>query len=458
MRHGSRSRLVTAAACAVALTVAASCGGDDDGGDADTSAAETTADPATGAAPTTEGGEAPATTTGEPVTLEVADFAWGDGYTAAMDAIDAAFMEANPNITIERSGAPYTEHFTKVRTAVAARDGFDVTFTYPGLFAADFSEGFVALDELFEADPVLSTDLRFVEESRGPDGKLYALPHGAYAYMFVANKALLEQAGLDRDMVPQTFEELLGMCDSLSAAGITPFAAGWQDGFYYDWFQFVFTNQTISRDELSQMVRQELPFDSEGFRLAEEYFKQMVDRGCFDENAIAVPNGEVYDAWQAGQAAMYLAAGSYGVAPGEIPAEDLGVFTLPELDDNRWGGYPSTDAGPNGGWAIANWSEHQDAAWKYISYVLSPEAQEIMWEVGEGASAPNSTAAAVTSDDPLGQQYLDILAEPENHTTFLSMPNSVQTAHQKAAVPFISGDISVDDVLEQIETERQRTL
>jgi ABC-type glycerol-3-phosphate transport system substrate-binding protein len=277
-----------------------------------------------------------------------------------------------------------------------------------------------------------------------------------YTYAFAVNKSVMTDAGLDPSPQPATWNDLLALCDSLNAAGVTPIAAGWQDGFYYDWFQFILLNQTVSKDELAQMTRGELPFDSVGFLKAEEYFAELVDRDCFNDDAIGAPLGEVSGIWESGAAAIqlvYFPSSAWAETLGE---EGVGFFLLPELDDNRWGAYPTTDAGPNGGWAITSWSKNPDAAWRYISFLLSAESQTIY--ASFGGSAPNHVKANATSDIAFMNEYFELASIPENHTTYLSMPVSVQAAHERNAISVVNGEIGPAEVVAQLEEERQLVL
>ncbi len=440
-----RRRSITIVGVCVLALVAASCGSDGPTAEGDGSVVSDTGAASTSAAK-------PA----EPVTLRVSDFAGSAETDAAQDALDAAFMEANPDIIIDRSTSPFNEHFTKLTTAIAAQDGMDVAFAYPGAVAAEYEKGLLPLDDYLASSLDLQENLQFLTEARGTDGNLYVMPFMNYTYAFAVNRSVMTDAGLDPNPQPATWNDLLELCDSLNAAGVTPFAAGWQDGFYYDWFQFIFTNQTVSQDELEQMTRGELPFDSVGFLKAEEYIKEMVDRDCFNDDAIGTTLGEVSGIWESGGAAIQLAYFADQAWAETLGEDGVGFFLLPELDDNRWGAYPTSDAGPNGGWAITSWSENPDAAWRYISFMLSAESQTTYASFGGGA--PNHVKASATSDVAFMNDYFALTRLPENHTTYLSMPVSVQATHQRNAISFINGDVTPAEVVAQLEEERQLIL
>jgi len=401
--------------------------------------------------PATEGGGSV-----EKITLRVSDSPGSDEGKAAMAALDAAFMAENPDIIIDRSSSPYDEHFAKLTTAIAAQDGMDVVSAYPGTVAAEYEKGLLPLNDYLASSPDLQENLQFLTESRGIDGNLYVAPFMNYSYAFAVNKSVMTTAGLDPSPQPTTWNGLLELCDSLNAAGVTPIAAGWQDGYYYDWFQFILLNQTLTKDEFQQMTRGELPFDSVGFLKAEEHLAEMVNRDCFDDDAIGLPLGEVNGIWESGKAAIQLVYYPSNAWVETLGEEGVGFFLLPELDDNRWGAYPTTDAGPNGGWAITSWSKNPDAAWRYISFMLSAKSQEIY--ASFGGSAPNHVKANATSDIAYMNEYFVLARHLENHTVYLSMPNSVQAAHERNAIDFITGKVGPAEVVAQLEEERKLVL
>jgi ABC-type glycerol-3-phosphate transport system substrate-binding protein len=392
------------------------------------------------------------------ITLEVWDQTYflQDPTTPAKQyqQLDQEFMKEHPNIKIVHKGFPYNTYFTKLRTAIAAQEGPDVAFSYPGLFAADYKQGLVPLNSYLDQDPELKSQLLLLDESKAPDGNLYALPFTEYAYIYQYNKALFSQAGLDPESPPASWSDFLAACDKLHAAGITPIAAGWKDGFYYDWFQFIFTNQTVSKSDFDKMIKLQLPFDSEPFKSSERHFLELVQHNCFDPDAVGKETNEGQADFRGKKAAMLLWTAVSTDDEKAVGADNLGIFLPPELPDNNWGEYPVTDAGPNYGYGITRWSEHKDAAWQYIAFYLGPHGQSLVVSGYQGA--PNNTAAKVTTSDPLKDEFVKLATLPANHTTYMSIPPSVQLVHEKYTVPFIQGQISVDDLVAKLEEERLR--
>ncbi len=67
---------------------------------------------------------------------------------------------------------------------------------------------------------VINKTLVNLAQSLGPNGALSSIPYQPSAFLMMYNKALFEKAGITA--VPQTWEELLDVCATLKANGITP--------------------------------------------------------------------------------------------------------------------------------------------------------------------------------------------------------------------------------------------
>ena len=62
------------------------------------------------------------------------------------------------------------------------------------------------------------------------------------------------------------------------------------------------------------------------------------------------------------------------------------------------------DYGPAISWSIAKWSKNADAAYKYLSYLGTTQAQVMVYK-GSGAF-PNNSQAKVSTTNPVGNEIL----------------------------------------------------
>jgi raffinose/stachyose/melibiose transport system substrate-binding protein len=133
----------------------------------------------------------------EPVTLRVWDsFIGPEGET--VDAVFAAFMEANPNITIEREAFAYEQLLQTANVALSSGTGPDVVYYAPGPGYAGVladAELIAPLEDLAEEygwnDRVAAAAL----DQAKVDGVLYGLPLEIDLIGMYANRTILDQEG-----------------------------------------------------------------------------------------------------------------------------------------------------------------------------------------------------------------------------------------------------------------------
>src|SRR5687767_11361459 len=142
----------------------------------------------------------------EPVTLRVWDQATGPE-SATYEAIYAAFMEANPDIIIDRNVVDDQTMRDTANVALASGTGPDVLYYAPGPgYAGVLAEAglILPLDDLAQGygwnDRIAAAAL----EQAMIDGKLYGLPLEIDLIGMYANRTILDQEGWE---IPETIDE-----------------------------------------------------------------------------------------------------------------------------------------------------------------------------------------------------------------------------------------------------------
>ncbi len=105
------------------------------------------------------------------------------------------------------------------------------------------------------------------------DGKIYGMPINFEGYGFIYNKDLFAKAGINT--LPTTFTELKEAAKKLQALGITPFAVGYSD----NWFFVLMLNIAIAHQEDPDAFIQGLNDGTQTFQGNKEIeeFIQMLD-------------------------------------------------------------------------------------------------------------------------------------------------------------------------------------
>ncbi|MGL1890112.1 MAG: sugar ABC transporter substrate-binding protein [Spirochaetaceae bacterium] len=153
----------------------------------------------------------------EPVTLTFAS--WSIQEKGAQDyftELKSDFEAANPDIKIEFSGYPYGELKKQVLIMANAGQMPDIIQSARSWYPSFVTGGYVAeLDSLLGKEylddvyPELLDDMKY-------EGKTYGIPWKASPFVLFYNKLLFEQAGLDTDVAPKTYEEAMMFAEKLS--------------------------------------------------------------------------------------------------------------------------------------------------------------------------------------------------------------------------------------------------
>lgn len=387
----------------------------------------------------------------EDATLTVWTFLPGN-YEAGAEAYEqvvAGFEELHPQITVDLVDMPYPTYFDQVRSSTVSQTGPDVVTMYGGAQAYSYRDGLYPLQDAI--DESLDGDLRYVDENYSPDGNLYIVPTGTYGYAVAVNQALFDEAGIDPEEALGDWDALLESCGSLEAAGIQPFAAGWQDGFLLETFLYMFTSQIMDDETLQSWTAGELPLTDPLFADALQYVLDMDEAGCFGGEAALGQSmyDDSFNQYFAGDAAM-MATGSLSTAQqGYEAQEGTTVMAFPQVPTSTHEA-PMIDAGAEAGWSVTRWTEHPEAATAWVNYMASPDTQQLLWE--ELHLPPNLESVSVEPTTPIEEAFVPLMQNSDNHTGFAAFPLEVLAIFEREAAPLIGGDTSVDALLEEAAT------
>lgn len=276
-------------ALCLALSLAA-CGG-----------GNSTSEPAAGGSGSQGGGELT-----EEVTIKFANYALLEaGYTEFWEGVKAGFEEKYPNITIEWVTAPYGEILNQVINMAGGGDKVDLVFGESGWIPALEDAGLSVpvtdvMGEEYMADfyPSVLDGCKIGDE-------VYGLPMYISPFILYYNTDLFEQAGLDPNTPPTTYDEMLTMAESLSKLKTT-------DGNPVYAFGQTTASVAVSGSALNGMIFNfggtvlaedgSLSVDNEGFKQAFEMLKTLDEKGYNPQNAKLKDLRQLF---ATGQLAMY---------------------------------------------------------------------------------------------------------------------------------------------------------
>ena len=279
---------------------------------------------------------------------------------------------ANNDSQVELTVIPSGEFVTKMGAAIAAGDPPDIAsidLIYTPAFAA--AGQLVDITDFVRALPY-ADDLTPAHMELGMyEGRNYAVPTGVDGSFIVYNIDLFEQAGLDPDNPPSTWDEMLdamrainalgddtyGYWFSMNCAGCNAFTflpfiwASGGDVLSADYSEATITSDPIVRDALA-------------------FYNTIWEEGLVPEGA-SIDNGSNFVAAFGGGNIGMAGTGNFAIAgyTNDFPDLNFGVFHIPGQD----GGAASFGGGDV--IAIASGTEHVEEAWRFIEWTMSEEAQ-----------------------------------------------------------------------------------
>ena len=393
------------------------------------------------------------------VTLTVWDQEVRGGQNDQIEALNTAFTEAYPNITIDRVSRSTDDLRTTLRLALSGDDAPDVVQANNSRSEMGQYVGaglLVPLDEYAEAYGWFD---RFPESVRAlasysddgavfGDGQLYGLPQMGEIVGLFYNKAKLDELGIEP---PATTDEFAAAAEAAQAAGETPVQFGnseaWPGIHQYGFVQNQFVDAESIRD--LGFGRPGSSWTSEENLSAAEAIVSWADSGVFAEGF----SGVDYDtAWQnfAQGDGVFFVGGTWLVADlTDAMGDEVGFVLTPAGAS----GQNLVTGGISIPWAIPANSENADAAAAYIDFITNSEAMAIVTEAGnlpvvdagaqqvEGLQAEVFTAWAEAGDADLLVPYLDYATE----TFYDTITVAVQD--------LLAGQRSPQEFLEHLESE-----
>ena len=388
MTHSHLRRLLGVGLAAAVVSAGAACApGEDSGSGTETGADDVQTD-------ISELGD---------VTLTVWDQEVRGGQAEQIEALNAAFEEEYPNVTIDRTKRSFNDLQRTLRNAITSDEAPDVVQANNGRsdMGAFVENGLLqSLDGYAEAYGW--TD-RFPESVRSlasysedgavfGEGNLYGLPQVGEVVGVWYNKAKLADLGLE---VPGTTEEFVAALEAAKDAGELPIQFGNLDGWPgIHEFGFVH-NQFVPRDDIRALGfgQEGASWTSEQNTQAAQTFTEWVDAGYFTPDF----NGVGYDpSWQdfAKGEGVFLVSGTWLQADlTDALGDDVGFF-LPPVGET---GELAVTGGTGLPFSITEASENADVAAAYIDYITSDEAMQMIQEAGNlpvvGGSPEGATGA-----------------------------------------------------------------
>ena len=415
------------------------------------------------AAPASEGAAgaaAPSTAVaaGAPVTLSVW-FNFGAAFNDTVDRLVNEFQASHANIKIERQElGSWDEMREKTLTAFAAGTGpdiFRIAVFDTALYAV--RNAVVPLDEQVAASGMKKED--FIPGFLANviyDGKMWAMPWKGSAVTFFWNKRLFEEAGLDPEKPPTTWNEVTEYAKQLTKPEQQQYGFQVQYTESSDGMNFfgplLYSHQGELFDTLDPAAVTKAAFNTENGVAALQWVLDMINV----HKAVNPPGVTIQDAQINERVAMWI-DGQWLVGTIQKNKPDLryGTTVLPDTDFGK-----GTTVTGGDHIAIASVSKKIPEAWQFVSWVNTPEVEKWYWPIIGGLPGRKEVASEKLYAEFPYKAFFDQLEKgakprpgvPDISEILASMMVEIQLAEfgkQDAATAMATAEKKVNDILEK---------
>ncbi len=277
--------------------------------------------------------------------------------------------------------------------------------------------------------------------------KIYFLPQSWYWWGVYYKKSIFKKYNIQ---IPKSWEEFLGVCETLKKNGITPIAIGtkylWTAAGWFDYLDM----RVNGLEYHKKLTAGEIPYTDKGVKEVFKYWKEPVEKGYFLKDHPSYSWQEAASFFFRGEAAMYL-MGQFikDVAPKDVKS-DLDFFRFPIIKKDI-GLYEDT---PIDGFMVPKKAKNKEGAKMFIKFLGSKSAQEF-YAKSLGRLAANKN---VPAPDAHAQKGLDMILKSDGVMQFYDRDTNPEmaTAGMNGFVKFMMEPSKVDSILKQLEEERKR--
>lgn len=308
------------------------------------------------------------------ITLRVMD--WADSTKYLREEFHEEFMEKYPEVTnIEYTTLTQQQFTDTILNAIRTGDAPDVfmaplSFSLPVLVEEGW---FQPLDPLVdEGFFEIFREGLFKEGLNIVDDEIYTIPQqiGQPTAMVFYNKDLFEEAGLDPEQPPQTYEEFRDYARQITEAGNGDFYGLIEGGKQSNRFSYTIqewgslNGAGLADNSPVSKLTGEAPYHTEAITDIYDLFAGLADDGSIHPRTSSLTAPEARQIFANGEAGFIIqGAWNIGVWNANSPDLNYGVMAPPTPNGERKG---SIDAVSQGGFGIYSETEHPELAAKYL--------------------------------------------------------------------------------------------
>ena len=340
---------------------------------------------------------------------------WGETEAPGLEkwvAETAGLYKTKSGNTLESTLMDTLVVISEFQTASAASAAPDNIFLWNGIYHMesvwlgylDPMENFFSADEIAATRP---TKLSVYQ------GKTYRLGWYSAGPLYLYNKDMFDQAGLDGNTAPKTWDDLLNACDKLKTKGITPIVGGLKDGPWGEWYMGHGLGQNLdtAADAVNLFIG-ELDWREPRYYEHWSKLKELWDLGFINADINSIDLYPGIDLFGSGKGAMTAIVtpilGKQETLMGG--SEKIGLMTFPVFGVGKMAGKPIADCQ---GIGISSQSKNKEVAADFLRFVHDPERVKALWNLSKAIPNDESFDTGLI-EDPVTRELRSRWVEGDN--------------------------------------------
>lgn len=383
---------------------------------------------------------------GGDVTIEFAQWWEPELPDGAFREIIDGFEDANPGITVELVSGPYASTKEQLFAGAASGTMPDVV-GLDGAWVNDFaSQGVIAdltalMTEADYDDSELASQIQV-------DGATYMIPVVNFVYPLFTNDGLLAEAGVSAP--PSTRSEFEAAAQAITAGGT---ATGWAlplsleapNGVQNDVMSWAWASGGTMLDDGQPDVT------NDDVRGVVEYIQGLWDAGVIAPGAFTMKEQDKVEEFTNGRVGMMIDSLSHiNLIRESNPDLQFSISAIPAED-----GFEGERGIPYASWGIgvAENSEHKDAAFKLVEYLMSADVNSELSTIANAFPGNVNSAPDFTGKDELYTTAFEIYQAgyPANEFTGLPVAEQLMREFGEQLQALLDGQQDVDTTLENAQ-------
>ncbi|WP_282837212.1 ABC transporter substrate-binding protein [Microbacterium flavum] len=422
LRHSKALTITGAAAAAAALLLVTGCSGG--------------------------GGGAASGDAGGDVTIEFAQWWEPELPDGQFQGLIDSFEKENPGITVKLVSGPYASTKEQLFAGAASGTMPDVV-GLDGAWVSDFaSQGVIA--NLTDLMKDAGYDDSQLASQIAVDGSTYMIPVVNFVYPMFTNDDLLAKAGVSAP--PSTRTEFADAAKKIKALGgdvsgwVLPLSLEAPNGVQNDVMSWVWASGGTMLDD----GKPDLTNDD--VTSAADYIQGLWNDGVIAPGSFTMKEQDKVEEFTNGRVGMMIDSLAHiNLIRESNPDLKFSISAIPAED-----GYTGERGIPYASWGIgvAENSEHKDAAFKLVQYLMSKDVNSELSTMAKAFPGNTESTPDFSDSDPLFKTAFDIYKAGVPANEFTGLPTAEDLMRQlgEQLQSALDGQQSMDDALKKAQT------